>query len=90
MLLFILQIKVVLNILFLIEIIHLLWRLDYDGLWINGTAFVCPDNTGRAIYESIMEAFRSKNSFDVGSQEGVNRSTAYYEYIKYISYEPTE
>lgn len=65
-------------------------KLDYDGLWINGVAFVCPDNTGKAIYESIMEAFRLKNSFDVGSQEGANRSTAYYEYIKYVSYEPTE
>ena len=64
-------------------------RLDYDGLWINDTAFVCPDNTGQAIYESIMNVFRQKTSFDVGSQEGANRSTAYYEYIKYVKYEPT-
>ena len=64
-------------------------RLDYDGLWINGVAFECPDNTGRAIYETIMDLFRQKTSFDIGSQEGANRSTAYYEYIKYVKYEPT-
>lgn len=64
-------------------------KLDHDGLWINDTAFVCPDNTGKAIYETIMEVFRGKSSFDLGSQEGVNRSTAYYDYIKYVKYEPT-
>lgn len=64
-------------------------RLDYDGLWINGEAFAPLDNTARSIYESIIEAFRGKSSFEVGSLEGVNRSTAYYEYIKYVKYEPT-
>lgn len=64
-------------------------KLDYDGLWINNSLFVPPDNTSKLIYESIMEEFRKKTSFEIGSLEGVNRSTAYYDYIKYVKYEPT-
>lgn len=64
-------------------------RLDYEGLWINGVQFVPPDNATKLVYDTVIEESRKKASFEVGSLEGANRSTAYYDYIKYVKYEPT-
>ena len=68
----------------------LLLRLDRRGLTINGSLYLF-DKALRATptldYQTGMDALLALTSFDIGSQEGNNRSHATYNYIKYYTAE---
>lgn len=68
----------------------LLLRLDRRGLTINGSLYLF-DKALRATptldYQTGMDALLALTSFDIGSQEGSNRSHATYNYIKYYTAE---
>lgn len=61
-------------------------KLDTAGIWINNTLYT-PNSSVATMYNDILNNIRNFSSIEVGSAEGSNRSTAYYNYIKYYSYE---
>lgn len=63
-------------------------RIDQNGVWLNGQLFYFdtdPRVTPTMTYQEAMSAFLSLSSYDIGSQEGSNRSNATYNYIKYYT-----
>lgn len=71
----------------------LLLRLDEYGVWINGEHFLYDTDlrsTPTLTYEEGMAGLTSLLSYDIGSQEGSNRSHATYNYIKYVTTQYSE
>lgn len=69
---------------------NLLIRVDSSGVWLNGDKFYFDTNlraTPTLTYEVGIDAFLALSSYDIGSQEGANRSHANYNYIKYFTTE---
>lgn len=66
----------------------LVFKLDEFGVWMNGVQFLY-DTELRAnptlVYNTGMTALLALSSYDIGSQEGSNRSHATYNYIKYVT-----
>ena len=68
-------------------------RLDSSGLSINGVQFLYNTElraTPTLEYTTGMNALVSLSSYDIGSQEGSNRSHATYNYIKYVTTQYSE
>lgn len=68
----------------------LLIRLDSSGVWLNGSHFLYDTDmraTPTLTYDEGMAALLALTSYDIGSQEGSNRSHATYNYIKYFTTE---
>lgn len=69
---------------------ELIVRIDANGVMMNGSYFMFDTDlraTPTTTYEEAMPPFLNLSSYDIGSQEGSNRSTATYNYIKYYTTE---
>lgn len=63
-------------------------KIDKSGVYLNGAIFLFdtrPRVTPTITYAEDIQHFVSLNSYDIGSQEGSNRSHATYNYIKYFT-----
>ena len=64
----------------------LLVKVDRSGVWLDGSLFLFdtePRITPTLSYDEGIAGLLGLSSFDIGSQEGSNRSHATYNYIKY-------
>lgn len=67
---------------------HIVMKFDQNGMWINGTQFFFDTDlraTPTISYDVGMPQFLSLTSYDIGSQEGSNRSHALYYTIRYFT-----